>query len=385
VTALQSALGLTLVQAGVLLSTVQLAGASAGLALGALADGLSPRRSMLLGLVVLALASAAGAFARDYALLLVLRVCEGFGFLMVVLAAPPLLRSLVSAGRMNLVMGLWSSYMPLATALALWWGPMTIQAWGWPAWWALLAAASAAMALWLAHAVPSAAPAAAASAPAAAAHPMAWIERLRHTLAAPGPWLLALAFAMYSGQWLAVIGFLPTLYAQAGFSAGATGALSALAAAANIAGNVGAGRALHAGVAPVRLLTAGYVTMALAAVLAYAGGAAFEGGLPPPARFAAVLLFSGVGGLIPGTLFALSLRAAPNERLVGSTVGWMQQWSAAGQLLGPPLVAWVASRAGGWHLTWAATGGCAALGLVATWAISRSVGQRTQPHRAGAS
>jgi len=26
-----------------------------------------------------------------------------------------------------------------------------------------------------------------------------WTQRLRHTLAAPGPWLLALTFACYSG------------------------------------------------------------------------------------------------------------------------------------------------------------------------------------------
>ncbi|HMO60273.1 MAG TPA: branched-chain amino acid ABC transporter permease, partial [Roseiflexaceae bacterium] len=51
VTALQDALGLTLVQAGFLLSLVQLAGMCAGVAFGVLADGLGLRRSLLLGLV----------------------------------------------------------------------------------------------------------------------------------------------------------------------------------------------------------------------------------------------------------------------------------------------------------------------------------------------
>jgi MFS transporter, CP family, cyanate transporter len=55
---------------------------------------------------------------------------------------------------------------------------------------------------------------------------------------------------------------------------------------------------------------------------------------------------------------------APNERTVSTTVGWMQQWSALGQFLGPPSVAWVASRAGGWQWSWLVTGGCALAGLL---------------------
>jgi len=81
-------------------------------------------------------------------------------------------------------------------------------------------------------------------------------------------------------------------------------------------------------------------------------------------RYGAVLLFSSIGGLIPGTLFSLAVRLAPDERTVSTTVGWMQQWSAAGQLAGPPLVAWVATRAGGWQWSWLVTGGCAIAGLL---------------------
>lgn len=47
VAALQAALGLTLVQAGFLLSAVQIAGMLLGVALGAVADGLGGRRSMV--------------------------------------------------------------------------------------------------------------------------------------------------------------------------------------------------------------------------------------------------------------------------------------------------------------------------------------------------
>jgi MFS family permease len=93
--------------------------------------------------------------------------------------------------------------------------------------------------------------------------------------------------------------------------------------------------------------------------------------LPGPLRFGAVLLFSMVGGMIPATLFALALRLAPGEATVATTVGWVQQWSAFGQFAGPPLVAWVAARSGGWQWTWAVTGAATLAGLALAAAIAR--------------
>jgi CP family cyanate transporter-like MFS transporter len=355
IAALQAALGISLLQAGFLLSLVQLAGMSAGVACGALADALGFRRSMLFGLLLLSLASAVGGIARDVTSLLLLRAVEGFGFLLVVLPAPGLIRRLVAPERLNRVLGLWGTYMPFGAALALLAGPVWIGAFGWRAWWWLLAALSLAMALWLARAVPAAPTG-------AAAPPMPWRQRLRQTLAARGPWLVAMTFAVYAGQWLAVVGFLPTIYLQAGVSGAATGVLTALAAAVNVVGNVVSGRLLQAGTPPTRLLNIGFCTMGLTALLAFA---AVDGwALPAALRYVAVLAFSLVGGLIPATLFALAVRLAPSEQTLSTSVGWMQQWSAAGQFCGPPLVAWVASRSGGWQWTWVATGACSLLGLL---------------------
>ncbi len=365
ITTLQAALGLSLVQAGFLLSMVQLAGMSTGLVFGMLADGIGPRRSMVLGLAVLGLVSALGAAAQGTLALLLLRACEGFGFLLVVLPAPGLLRELVPPDRLNKVLGLWGTYFPLATALALLLGPLCIQALGWRAWWGALAALALAMAAWLARALP-----APPAKPVGAAHSAARARcrvQLQRTLAAPGPWLVSLCFAVYAGQWLAVVGFLPTIYTQAGVSSAATGVLTALAAAVNMLGNVAAGRLLHRGVAPTTLLSVGYATMAFTATAAFAevGGV----GLSAPLRFAAVLAFSAVGGIIPGTLFSLAVRLAPGETTVATTVGLMQQCSAAGQFFGPPLVAWMASQAGGWQWTWLATGACCAAGLALAAAL----------------
>ena len=132
--ALQDALGLTLVQAGFLLSLVQLAGMSAGVAFGVLADGLGLRRSLLIGLGLLAIASALGGVATSAGALMALRAAEGFGFLLVVLPAPGLVRQLVPPQRLARAMGLWGAYMPVATASALLLGPLVILALGWRAW-----------------------------------------------------------------------------------------------------------------------------------------------------------------------------------------------------------------------------------------------------------
>jgi MFS family permease len=355
---LQEALGMSLVQAGFLLSLVQFAGMAAGIAFGAWADSIGLRRSMIVGLSILALASTAGGLARSSELLLAFRAIEGFGFLLVVLPGPALLRRLVAPRRVNSMIGLWGAYMPFGAALGLLAGPVWIEYLGWRSWWWCIAALSAVMAVTVARFVPestrSHTPAGAPSLPA----------RLRMTLSRPGPWLVAMSFAVYSSQWLAVIGFLPTIYLRAGVSAAITGVLTAMAAAANMIGNIAAGRLLQRGVRPATLMGVGFVTMGMCAVAAFAGG---DGGaLPAWARYLAVLGFSMVGGLIPAALFSAALRVAPNEGTIATTVGWMQQWSALGQFSGPPFVAWVAIRAGGWQWTWVTTGAMCLIGLLLT-------------------
>ncbi len=363
--ALQADLGITLVQSGFLLSMVQLAGMSLAVFMGLWADGMGLKRSMVRGLCLLALASGLGAFATSTAALLALRAIEGLGFLLVALPAPALIRRLVPPAQLPGMLGVWGAYMPTGTALALLAGPLFIPAWGWGVWWWLFAAVSLAMAVWLWRSVP-----ADPVAHTAAAGQGAW-QRLSCTLGARGPWLVALTFGMYSGQWLAVVGFLPSIYAAAGVGGALLGVLTALAAAVNIVGNMASGRLLQRGWAPRSTLWLGFGAMALGSTVAFAP---FTEGLPW-LRFAGVLLFSGMGGLVPGTLFSLAVRLAPGEKQVATTVGWVQQLSALGQFLGPPVVAAVAARAGGWQLTPLVTVGCCGVGAVLAWLAGRLLPQ----------
>lgn len=350
---LRESLGMSLVQAGFLLSLVQLAGMTLGLMAGLMADRLGPRRVMLAGLGLLAVGSALGAVAPNVSLLLATRIVEGMGFLLAVLPAPGLLRQhVLHAPTLSRSLGWWGAYMPLGTALALLLGVPLLSLVGWRGSWLLLAMLSLLAAAGLARWVPSDTPSTRAGSASALG------PRLRRTLRAPGPWLTALAFFVYSGQWLAVVGFLPTIYHQAGYTGTAVALLSALAAGINMAGNIGAGRLLAHGARPGVVLTLGYVAMGVGA------GVAFGAEGHPVLQYLAVLVFSGVGGLIPGTLFGLAVKLAPDSDTVSTTVGWMQQLSALGQFLGPPLVAWVATWVGGWHWTWAVTGVSSLLGVV---------------------
>jgi MFS family permease len=364
---LQDALNITLVQAGFLLSAVQIASMTLGLAVGLSADSLGLRRSMLVGLALLSFASISGGCVDDAQSLLFLRALEGLGFLLVVMPAPALIRRTVDASQLSGRMGWWGTYMPTGSALALLLGPWVIAGLNWSAWWWLLGAVAAFAwgAVWLC--VPDVQP----PAPTHNAANDAWPKRLALTLKSPGPWLVALTFAVYSSQWLAVVGFLPTVYAELGLTAGVAGVLSACVALANVSGNITSGRLLQRGWPAQRLISIGFACMTLGAVGAYA---VWQGeGLPTSLRFSCVVMFSAVGGLIPGTLFSCALRLAPSEGTVSTTVGYMQQLSALGQFAGPPLVAWVAASAGGWQWTWAVTATLSFVGAVLAHLIGHAL------------
>ena len=363
---IQRELALSLVDAGFLLSAVQVTSMLLGLVIGLMADRYGARRSMMTGLAVLVVASMLPYLSSSVALLLASRALEGFGFLLVSAPAPGLIRRLVAAHRIGQLLGIWSSYIPFATALALLCGPFVILVAGWQMLWLVLAILSllVGMAVWVL--VPADPPPQRGKAQAVE---NLW-PRLRLTLSSPGPWLVALCFAVYSSQWLAVIGFLPTLYAHAQIASAWAAVLTALVAAVNIIGNLMAGRLLAAGRSAPTLLYVGFSVMAATTLLAYADLSAWLDATSLAAlRYGALLVFSTVAGIIPGTLFALAVRLAPSEGTVATTVGWMLQWSSLGQFLGPPAVAWVASQAGGWQWTWVVTGLCAMAGL----AVARKV------------
>lgn len=337
ITALRDELDLSLVTAGFLLSLMQGAGMLLGLLMGFYCDRLGARNSIVCGQVLLTAASLIGATAQNAETLLALRAVESLGLLMVTLPTPGLLRRVVPEERLSFSMGLWGCYVAVGTAAAFLGGPLAIEWFGWRLWWTLPALGSALMIVLLLLGVP--------------ADPVrvkTKAESLRQLLQGRDAWLVGIGFALYAGQWLAVIGFLPTIFAGLGAGPVLIGVLCASAALANIVGSVCAALLLHRSVAVSLVLRVGYFGMAAMSVVAFSP---WSSGLPV-AQFVALLLFSALGGLIPGSLFLLAVKAAPTPQRIASTVGRVQQLTSLGMFSLPPLLAKLTALAGGWQWTW---------------------------------
>lgn len=351
---LQLELGLNLVQSGFLLSLVQGAGMVFGLIAGLVAVKIGLRRCMLVGLALLSLASAAGAAVHTELALLLLRAVEGAGFLMVIIPAPGLIKRLVTSSHLTRVLSVWTTYLPTGTAIILLVGAWVLTLSNWRVLWVLLAILTAGMFLLLWRFVPSDSALAPTTEPEA---PVSWAQLSLTTVSSGKVWLVGISFGLYTLQWATVIGFLPSIYQAVGISGMQAGAFTALAAGANLVGNLAAGRILHRGGSPARVLQFAFVVMAVC------GWVAFGLGVTPLWQLLAVVVFSAVGGLIPSILFILAVQFAPSRQTTPTTVGLVQQCNAVGQFVGPPLVAVVASAAGGWQWTWLVTASCALVGL----------------------
>lgn len=361
---LRAEIGFGLAAAGWVLSTINLIGMTLGMVAGLLADRIGPRRTMLAGLAVLALADLAGSFASSVAAILLGRFVEGIGFFAVVVAAPTLILGATTPANQKLTMGLWSCYMPAGIALMMVMAPPLLDLLGWRGLWivngglillCLLALLLRGDRL---------------SGQAAAVRPPLW-PSVRQTFAARGPLLLAASFGTYAFAYLAVIGFLPTyMIEQRGIPVAAAGLLAALVVAANVVGNLAAGPLQARGAKRWVLIAIAAIAMGLCAPVIFGEGIGDEW------RYLACLAFSAVGGLAPGALFASVPHNVPHPSLIATTSGLMMQGSNTGSTLGPPALALLVTWSGGWQPgAWLL---CAALGLcvIAAFCLSRSENRR---------
>ncbi|MDV2455258.1 MFS transporter [Acinetobacter towneri] len=152
---LQAELGISLVQAGFLLSLVQAAGMSLALLLGSYTAKIGLKRCVLLGLSLLAGASFVGGFVHSFSALLSLRVIEGFGFLLITLSGPAFIRQLVAVEQLPAKMGLWSAYMGGGMGIGLLSTPFLLTILDWQGVWMCLGLLSFALAIIIYKAVPS--------------------------------------------------------------------------------------------------------------------------------------------------------------------------------------------------------------------------------------
>ncbi len=354
--ALQAEFGLSLVQVSWMVSLFMVGSALFGIGGGSLADRFDPRRVMIGGLALMALASAVGAATHSTVVLFASRALESLAFLLVVLPAPAMLRQSVPDTSLRGWLGAWGAYMPTGMAAGLFFTPMLMAIAGWRGVWAFSAAAAAVWAVLVAVTLPARA--------AHAAAPASIAAQAMATVRSPGPWLIAACFAFYAGQFTGIFSFLPTVYREYGISPQLGGSLTALAVLCNAAGNLVGGQFAQRGVDRAALIASVGVTMGVCAWVAFGSTLGF------PWRYAALMVLSAVGGVIPSTLFATAPFYAPSAAAVSSTVGLMMQGAGVGQIVVPVALAALAQYTGSWDSTWMATG-LAALVTVAIAAMMR--------------
>ncbi|WP_166509445.1 CynX/NimT family MFS transporter [Blastococcus sp. TF02-8] len=356
---LREEFGLSPATAAWYLSTVSALGAVGGVLLGWLGQTLGFGRQVRLGLLAIVAADLGGAAVDSLAGLLVARVGEGLGLVMVILAAPPLLSEVAAPVHRRLVAGVWGAYLPVGSGLAALLVPPAIGLWGWRG----ASVADACLAALVCAAVLRWVPSVGAGGRAPAGG-LAAAFRSRPVL------LIAAAFGLYSAQFLAVVGLLPaSLVADAGLSVATAGLLGAVVFLVSAPGNFLGAYLLHRGVALRRVIPVGSAGMVAGA------WAVLDPDLPAGVRVAAAITFSFLGGLVPSSLFAALAAVSAGTRSAGAAIGLLTQGSALGQLLGPPLVVSVGTALAAGVTGQAVLLACFA-GLVAMAAVLLRPGER---------
>ena len=117
---------------GWVLSTVGIVGLLLGVTMGLLAPLIGYRRLLVAGLLLGAVMSLLQACMPPLAWFWTSRVLEGASHLSVVVAAPTLMAANAAPRQRSMVMGLWSTFVGVAFALAGALGPTFIQSFGLP-------------------------------------------------------------------------------------------------------------------------------------------------------------------------------------------------------------------------------------------------------------
>jgi MFS transporter, AAHS family, 3-hydroxyphenylpropionic acid transporter len=362
---LQMHYGVSAASIGWILSTVGMVGLLLGVTMGLIAPRVGYKRLLVGGLVLGALLAGVQTALLPWPLFWLTRVFEGASHLAVVVAAPTLMASAAAPRHRAIAMGLWSTFVGLAFAIAgVFGGPLI----GWGGLATLFAVHALFLALMAAAAwrfVPSDPPPVAMPSPrrAAALQGLARVPQLlrahvgiyaRWTTALPG-----LGFLCYTSMAVALLTFLPR---QGG---GSQMLLAAALPLMGVAGTFSAGWFAQFWVRPLVLVRLAFALVMLMAV-ALAGATAIGQGYT-----AVALGLMYCTGLAGGSAFSLIPVLNPESALQAKANGAVAQLGNLGSTLGPPIFALALESFGVYGLVVAVVA-CAGCGLgLGVWGASK--------------
>jgi len=348
-------LGLSLVQAGLVLSLFSLIAAFAGAGFGLLSDRVGHLYMALSGLVVSAGGTFLGATASGIEVLLLSRLIEGLGFILAIVALPSLISRSTTDRSRPLAMGLWGAFMPAGIGMSMLITPPLLELHGWRGLWNDVGFI---ILLWCAILLLAFRGASSkTSVHISSSDFIANVLRL-------GPLLVVAGFVCYSSLYQSLTAFLPTiLVTDYSLPLAQAARFGALVVVGNVIGNVSAGWLIGRGIAPWKLLTISFTVMGLCASLVFATVS------DPIVKTIAGFLFSAFGGLFPGTAFALAARYSISPSHMALMAGLMLQGAGIGQTIGPMMVSSMVEFSGSWNSANLLVVSFAAIGLVSTWLL----------------
>ncbi|MDC7682346.1 MFS transporter [Asticcacaulis sp. BYS171W] len=320
-------LGLSLVQAGWLVSLIETGGATQGLIAGLLIGRLGSRKALIIGVTLLTVAGIAEALSASVWPLFAARVVESAGYLLIVIAAPSLITHVARPQDQAHALTLWSTFVPAGFAIGMILSgiALTLSNWTGALWlWAMVAVV-ALIAAWRSP-------------------PMEIKTDTKFSLPVPAVWLLCGGFGFYTTLFVGLIAMFPAFLIAHGLTPTSAATVTGIASAVTLGGAWVAGQALHSGDrARWIALGGGLLIPAALSLLIFAGG-------HPLWLSVLIVALNAVSGIASSIVFARLPKMSPVFDAAAAN-GVLTQFGAGGSLIGPPLLAFIAG-----HLGWSAVG-----------------------------
>jgi MFS family permease len=132
----------------------------------------------------------------------------------------------------------------------------------------------------------------------------------------------------------------------------------------NVPGNLAGGWLLHRGLRRWKLIAFASSVMGACSLAIYSPVLGF------PVRYAACLVFSLIGGLLPASVLGGAPVYAPGPNQVATTNGLIMQGGQFGQIIGPPVLALAVSAGGSWKSAPWLLCGAAVTGIVLSFVLA---------------
>ncbi|MEX0285746.1 MAG: CynX/NimT family MFS transporter [Paracoccaceae bacterium] len=319
---IQQDLQIDLFTLGWLVSLITLASAVFGLFAGYWVIRVGLRVSLGIGGVLICTCAALAAFATSVPMLVGLRIVEGVGYLVVVVAAPTLIAREAAPKDIPFALALWGTFFTLGLGIAAFAGGAISELVGWRGWFLFSAGLVFAISLAAFLLTPRAEPV-------SEKQSGIWTTISDMPVAS---WLLGAGFLGVTLLGLAILSVLPTFLVETqGYTPAAAGGATGGIALASIAGSLSYG-----GLA--RRWSDLIIAWGAATVLVVAVFPAFASA----AGQVQIIICAAIAVFISGILVAQTFAAVPGiagrPDLIGPSNGLIAQLGSIGALSGPPLV-----------------------------------------------